>query len=284
MIVVTARDTLIPLSRLKQKYRKNLDEMEIGDLICCRYTAAIGDQVGTFSDLGTSSADRIPFEGAACPDGTFYFVLAGEDNIGRKFFIADRNIQHSISWNTLAAANLDVGRQISLGGKTVKLCLPGGGLAPSDFDNDWDQMIVENILAGTTNAGDNSVWHWDGLWSWTATANDIAQCQIRWDWQDNSTDENGFHFCDTNGNVIATLGPDTYEYVENIPGTGNYIRKVRAFNDDGESRFSNLSEIVCPSLVVQRGMGAADGRKTGPSTACDATTGFRPMLIYDPLI
>jgi hypothetical protein len=109
------------------------------------------------------------------------------------------------------------------------------------------------------------------------------QCQIRWAWQDNSNDEQGFQLCDENGNILATIGPDSTEYLEDIPGSGTYTRQVRSFNANGNSSPSNTATVVCPALTVLRGSGAPDGRITRPSTDCDATTGFRPMLIYDPV-
>jgi len=82
------------------------DIKNIGDCIPCRYTTLISGQVGTFSELGTTIASLIPPTSSAIPDGSFYWVYVGKDYLGRKKFIADRNIQHSISWDTLNSAGI----------------------------------------------------------------------------------------------------------------------------------------------------------------------------------
>lgn len=42
--------------------------------------------------------------------------------------------------------------------------LPSGGLTAVDKENDWDRYIVSGI-----GAGDNSVWNWSGVYSYTST-------------------------------------------------------------------------------------------------------------------
>lgn len=77
--------------------KSSLEEMEIGDIIPCRYTAPITGRVGFFSELGTCETDYInPQTSSATPDGKFYFIKVDDNK-----FIADRNVQHSISWNEL---------------------------------------------------------------------------------------------------------------------------------------------------------------------------------------
>lgn len=70
-----------------------LKDMEIGDIIACRYTAVTNGSIGYLSELGTCKADEInPSISHSTPDGKFYFVKVDEDK-----FIADRNIQCGIS-------------------------------------------------------------------------------------------------------------------------------------------------------------------------------------------
>jgi 6-phosphogluconolactonase (cycloisomerase 2 family) len=73
----------------------SLSEMKIGDTISCRYTAASGS-VGTFSELGTCISESIPEVGSSSPNGLFYFIKADKG-----LLIADRVVQHTISWDTL---------------------------------------------------------------------------------------------------------------------------------------------------------------------------------------
>lgn len=80
--------------------KSSISSMQIGDYIVSNYQAASG-QVGVFSNLGSSTSDFIFRSGSATPNGAFYWIYVGNDFNGRKIFVADRNIQHSISWDTL---------------------------------------------------------------------------------------------------------------------------------------------------------------------------------------
>ncbi|GBF32215.1 phage protein [Desulfocucumis palustris] len=86
----------------------DLNTISKGQAIPCRYTALSG-QFGIFSELGTCTAQEIPVAGSATPNGLFYFVCAGEDAAGRKILVSDRNVQHSISWDTLNTAGVASG-------------------------------------------------------------------------------------------------------------------------------------------------------------------------------
>lgn len=72
----------------------------VGQAIRCHYLSTSG-AVGVFSDFGSSTSVGIATTSSATPDGTFYWIYAGNDYRGRKILIADRNIQHTLSWNTL---------------------------------------------------------------------------------------------------------------------------------------------------------------------------------------
>lgn len=97
----------MPIPATTGQLRTKLEDMEIGDYIVCRYTAATSGQAGTFSELGTCTATEIPVTGSTTPDGLFYFIKADQG-----LCIADRVVQHSISWDTLNAANYIEGRII----------------------------------------------------------------------------------------------------------------------------------------------------------------------------
>lgn len=77
----------------------------IGDCVPYHYKTATSGQIGTFSNSLVSD-NEIPIASSATPDGLFYWVYVGKDYLGRKKFIADRNIQHSISWDVLNKAGL----------------------------------------------------------------------------------------------------------------------------------------------------------------------------------
>jgi hypothetical protein len=44
-----------------------------------------------------------------------------------------------------------------------------GGTAATDKDNEWDSIVVGSTLDGTITAGDNNVWNWNNIASWTST-------------------------------------------------------------------------------------------------------------------
>lgn len=82
--------------------KSTLESMEIGDIISCRYTAPIPGKVGYFSELGICNCEGIDVDTSSdTPDGKFYFIKVDNNK-----FIADRNIQSSISWNELNKSKL----------------------------------------------------------------------------------------------------------------------------------------------------------------------------------
>jgi 6-phosphogluconolactonase (cycloisomerase 2 family) len=111
-----------------QRFRKKLGDlmairtnfedvaMTIGDFLPCRYVAPNSGSVGTFVELGTTTATAIPVESSATPDGSFNFIYVGNDEQGRKIFVADRNIQHSVKWDTLNIKGIATGSGVELDG------------------------------------------------------------------------------------------------------------------------------------------------------------------------
>lgn len=91
----------------------SLDNTQIGDCIPCRYTAT-SNGVGIFTEFGTCLADNIPTTSSATPNGSLYFIFVGYDTQGRMKFVADRNIQHSISWDALNSAGIASGEGLNL--------------------------------------------------------------------------------------------------------------------------------------------------------------------------
>lgn len=89
------------------------DNIQIGDYITCEYIALTSGVVGTFVNLGSATKSEIPFTGTATPNGSFNFICVDKDYLGRKKFIADRNIQHSISWDKLNTAGIASGKNIN---------------------------------------------------------------------------------------------------------------------------------------------------------------------------
>jgi hypothetical protein len=153
--------------------KTNISDMQIGDVIPCRYIASSG-AVGTFSELGTCVATEIPVASSATPDGLFYFT-----KVDKGLLIADRVVQHSISWDTLNAGGFIEGKVLSLGTPSANVLIRSlsGGCAYADANenlsitnqlkggwptnNEWDQYIVNSDLNGKVTKGNNNVWNWN---------------------------------------------------------------------------------------------------------------------------
>lgn len=78
--------------------KTNIEDMEIGDCIPCKYFTGASGSPGYFSELGTCIANEIPISSTATPNGLFYFIKADKG-----LLIADRVVQHSIAWDKLNA-------------------------------------------------------------------------------------------------------------------------------------------------------------------------------------
>lgn len=155
-----------------------------GDYVWCKYTAASG-VVGVFSDIATKidvevSSQLIPVASTATPNGYFKFILVGYDRLGRKKFVADRNVQHTISWDSLNTAGIASGGvPASIDGKTFStIRLLSGGISSFDRDNEWDKIVAESTLGGTITAGDNAVWNWSGIGSSNSTRSSSVNTQV----------------------------------------------------------------------------------------------------------
>ncbi|WLR50018.1 hypothetical protein LC040_12065 [Bacillus tianshenii] len=101
----------------------DIRDLEVGKRIRCHYTAS-ANKVGAFSNLGEETYvdginDFIPTSSSATPNGDFYYIMV-EDWNGRKRLVADRNIQHSISWDTLNSAGIASGSGVPLSSLEVE--------------------------------------------------------------------------------------------------------------------------------------------------------------------
>lgn len=85
----------------------DIKELSVGKRIRCHYQAT-ANTVGAFSGLGEETSDFIPPASSATPNGDFYYIMV-EDWNGKKRLVADRNIQHSISWDVLNTSGIASG-------------------------------------------------------------------------------------------------------------------------------------------------------------------------------
>jgi len=147
------------------------DVSVIGDYLKARY-AALSGAFGAIFEVGNCTKPAILPSGTATPDGSFLLIFCGYDSEGRKLFIADRNIQHSISYSTLDAAGITTGISIlDSPGVKCTLQLPTGGSSSTDKDNEWDNIVAGSSLGGLITPGDTNVWNWRGSLAATWTVN-----------------------------------------------------------------------------------------------------------------
>ncbi|CAH0122553.1 hypothetical protein PAE9249_05125 [Paenibacillus sp. CECT 9249] len=118
----------------------DIEDLEIGKRIRCHYQAN-SNAIGTFSGLGKETSDFISPISSSTPNGDFYFIMV-EDSNRKKKLIADRNIQHSISWDTLNSAGIASGSGINIS-KTA-------------FGNDGSTMIAITDLGLTVTDTENN--------------------------------------------------------------------------------------------------------------------------------
>jgi hypothetical protein len=139
-------------------------DLDIGKRIRCHYQASTSGQVGVFSGLGQETSDFIPPTSSATPSGDFYWICVDRDYLGRWKLIADRNIQHSISWDTLNSAGISSGSGLLISDLkyTSNVCsggtpLSSGNYSPSNgadkaFDNNsgtwWGSFKTSDQING----------------------------------------------------------------------------------------------------------------------------------------
>ena len=135
----------------------DLKDLVVGKRIRCHYLAT-ASQVGVFSGLGEETSDFIPPASSATPNGDFYFIMV-EDWNGRKRLIADRNIQHSISWDALNSAGISHGLPLRIRTKEIiaETSTPVSSSSPFVLTLDKPLYIDELDIVRTNNLSDQTL-------------------------------------------------------------------------------------------------------------------------------
>lgn len=142
-----------------------IEKLEIGKRIRCHYKAKF-NRVGTFDGLGEEVKEFIPPESSINPDGDFYFIMVDEIEGGKKKLIADRNVQHSISWESLKKREVNTGMIIQsyINNEEIYIRLLKGGQSFEDVNNEWN-LYLDFIKK-------ESIFINDQKYCWTATVYD----------------------------------------------------------------------------------------------------------------
>ncbi|MGO0984510.1 discoidin domain-containing protein [Clostridioides difficile] len=94
---------ILPPIEGKLTQRNSIEDMEVGDIISCKYTATTAGKIGEFSELGVCNCEEIPRDvSSPTPNGKFFFIKVDDNKL-----IADRNIQNNISWNEINKSDID---------------------------------------------------------------------------------------------------------------------------------------------------------------------------------
>ncbi|PPA85023.1 hypothetical protein C4A75_09605 [Brevibacillus laterosporus] len=161
----------MPKPKTNGEFRTDIESMNIGDYIPCTYIATY-NKVGKFENLGIITGEELtveyPFTSLASPNGYFYFIKA--DN---GLLISDRVVQCEISWQSINQGKCIEGLSIKLGnviGQVRSLSggsknIPNIGVYPEN--NEWNTYIVNSTLNGNIVKGDDYVWHWREMYSWS---------------------------------------------------------------------------------------------------------------------
>lgn len=147
--------------------RTKVEDMQIGDFIIANYTAASG-AFGWVGGLGTASPSSWISAAAssATPNGSFYFVYVGDDYLGRKKLVADRNVQQTITWSDLHGAGLSsmagLPRPIGLG-TNLDPASPTGGSYLSNTNTVWSVGANISNTKGVRALQGKSAgkWYWE---------------------------------------------------------------------------------------------------------------------------
>lgn len=145
--------------------KTSLDNLKQEDYIPCKYTSYASGIPGIFYDLGIDSGIEIPLEGSATPDGKFYFIKADKG-----LLIADRILQHSISWDALNSFGYIEG--VSIGSKD---------LFPIPMTSSYQNGVKVEVSAQAT--GSDGFKTFDKLinTAWTAPAIGSAWLRVTFD-------------------------------------------------------------------------------------------------------
>jgi hypothetical protein len=241
----------------------SLVNMEIGQCIPCRYTAPTSGQVGSFSELGSCIATEIPITGSATPDGLFYFI-----KVDKGLLIADRVIQHSISWDILNTRGF-------IDGKVFINDITSQSQLIDDGHYGARNLAFDDTIGGYTSASweadANDKKGWVGqdfgtqkiikVYSISACTDYPANSPIDWTFE-GSNDMTNWDVLDIQTGHSWVGGETKYFFIDNIQGYRYYRINVTNCGGTGYVIISEIemSEFNIPCLIrsLSGGCGYAD--------------------------
>ncbi|AYV73757.1 DUF115 domain-containing protein [Bacillus sp. PK3-056] len=119
---------------------KSLEDLTVGKRIRMHYSAKY-NKIGGFSKAKSFNQLFLPTFSSATPDGDFYFICVAQDENGKKL-IADRNIQHSISWESIENEIKIYNNKCLNISWDIPTCGIYQGSSDNTESNDWQRYIT----------------------------------------------------------------------------------------------------------------------------------------------
>lgn len=154
----------------------DINTIKIGERIRCHYAAKY-NKVGQFYGLGEETGSFLPPEASAYPDGDFYFIMVDKED-GKSKLIADRNVQHSISWDVLNRCCMVHGINQTVDNSSGIIRILSGGIG---YSNEFGKLVYpDNLRFGgyprenewtryiesCEESNSDHKWNWSSLCSW----------------------------------------------------------------------------------------------------------------------
>lgn len=250
--------------------KSNIKDMQVGDAIACRYTAS-SNGVGVFSELGTCTANEIPVGGSSSPDGLFYFIHVGYDHKGRKKLVADRNIQHSISWDTLNAMGIAHGVNVNLESKLPVAMFPMTEGTGSTL-NDIRKQVTGTITGATwidTPYGKGLSFNSSRYVRFSSSVIPLGKKSIRFKMYRASVPSDYEHILSNTGDLSTTYGLNIY-----LNPTGSTVP------GSIQVKFSDPSVSPVNFINVESGINVCDGKWHDILFTWDGTTDENAVKLY----
>ena len=151
------------------KIANNIGTCKPGQAVICEYRADTANTVGEFTFNNKSTKDPIGDIAPATPNGKFYFVCVGYAPSGAKRFIADRNVQTGISWETLNTAGYCVTSGVNcdaitgIEGSIMRLIHSDVTNYDMPLDSsEWDEYLMQENI-GDTKVSAEGCNYWNML-------------------------------------------------------------------------------------------------------------------------
>lgn len=148
-----------------------LEDVQPGKAIKTMYTATKG-AYGSFSFNVPDDAVEI-IDNLETPNGYFYFICIGYNNIGDLKLVADRVIQNKISWETLNTAGLCTVSGATFnsdhpktGRCTIRIPVANTKSTTIENINEWTAITVGDNLVNILTSDQEDFWNINSINSW----------------------------------------------------------------------------------------------------------------------